>query len=206
MDFLLLSGQTGVCSGEDYACFYEGDIYYAERPYEAPDGGNEVTGGFRRATMRILLGYDRIFGGNIGAGVRLGYAFGGGPKAPSVDGRPEGNPFLPFHAEGRLTYYFGKGVLSRKGLRPYVHLSGGLAQVDASVLVKLYPTREDYVAGRTRSLHAWKKAGTSFVGIGGGLMFAFAPKHGVFLDARFMQLFAESGTALSPQIGYSVGF
>jgi hypothetical protein len=206
MDLLVLSSAKGVCSGEDYACFFEDDTYYDQRPYEASDGGNEVKGGFRRATTRFLLGYDRILGGNIGVGVRLGYAFGGGPKTPSVNGGPEGKAFLPFHAELRLTYYFGKGVLSRKGLRPYAHLSGGVAQIDTSVLVEVYPTREDYVADRTTSLHAWKKAGTSFVGIGGGLMYALTPKQGVFLDARFMRLFSESGTALSPQVGYMVGF
>ena len=178
MDLLLLSGATGVCSGTEYSCFYEDDTYYELVPYEG--GGNEVKGGFRRATSRLLIGYDRIFGGNIAVGVRLGYAFGGGPKVPAVGDQPEGKAFLPIHAEGRVTYYFGKGVLARKGLRPFVHLSGGVAQVDADVLVKVYATREAYDAGDITSLHAWKKAGTSFVGIGGGLMYAFAPKHGLY--------------------------
>jgi len=124
---------------------------------------------------------------------------------PAVGDQPEGKAFLPIHAEGRVTYYFGKGALSRSGLRPFVHLSGGVAQVDADVLVKVYANREAFDRGDVTSLHAWKKSGTSFVALGGGLMFAFTPKQGVYLDARFMQLFPESGSVFSPQLGYSVG-
>jgi hypothetical protein len=195
LDLMWFSGSTGVCVTDQYACFFEDDSFYADTPDDL--AGGEIEAGFRRGTTRLLVGYDRVLGGNLALGARVGYAFGGAPQAPG------GNAFLPLHFEGRVTYYFGKGVLSRKGLRPFAHLSGGIAQIDSSVLVKLYLTDQD---PEPNSLHAWKRAGTSFAALGGGLMYAFNPKHGLFLDVRVIQLFGESGTALSPQLGYSVGF
>ena len=202
-DFLLLSHSSGACSAEEYACFYEGDEFYAGTPYEG--GGNEVKGGFSPATTRIIVGYDRVLGSNLALGARFGYARGGGPQAP------EGKKFFPFHIEGRVTYYFGSSPLSRKGLRPYAFLGGGMAEVDTSVLVKVYESegpdgRAAFDRGDVTSLHAWKKTGTSFAALGGGVMFAFSPKHGLYLDARVMQMFGESGTAISPQLGYQGGF
>jgi hypothetical protein len=196
LDFLWFSGSTGVCTHGEYACFFEDDSYYEETPDDTR-GGNEIKAGFHRGTIRILAGYDRVFGSNLALGARFGYAFGGGPQAPG------GNAFFPWHIEGRITYFFGKGVLARKGLRPFAHLSGGVAQIDSSVLVKLYLTD---TSTRTDSLHAWKRSGTSFAALGGGLMYALGPKHGPYADVRLIQLFGESGTALSPQIGYAAGF
>src|SRR6185503_8687180 len=130
------------CSGgNEYACFYENPTrYYADIPYDR--SGNEVAGGMNAATTRILVGYDRVFGGNFEVGARVGYAFGGGPKAP------EGNGFFPFHAEARVAYVFGSDPFSRKGIRPYVNVSGGLAQVDAKLVVPVYRSAQDYTADK----------------------------------------------------------
>jgi hypothetical protein len=38
------------------------------------------------------------------------------------------------------------------------------------------------------------------------VMYAITPKSGPFLDVRVMQMLGVSGTALSPLIGYAVGF
>lgn len=199
-DILFLSSSKGACSGgNEYSCFYgDSGRYYGDIPYDK--SGNEIAGGARLATTRLLAGYDRIFGGNIGIGVRLGFAFAGGPKAPS------GNAFFPLHAEARVTYTFGTEPLARKGIRPYVHLSGGLAEIDGHVSVPAYADAAAYAKDDRLGLTAWKKTGTAFVGLGGGVMYAITPKSGPFLDVRLMQMLGVSGTAISPLLGYGVGF
>jgi hypothetical protein len=84
-------------------------------------------------------------------GLRLGYAFGGGPPAgqePATSPPGAGNnlnlypdrtkgkggtPFLPVHAEVRGSFWFLP--LNAKFLRAYVAIGGGMAQVDARVSV-----------------------------------------------------------------------
>jgi len=199
-DVLFLQSDTAACTGDNsYTCFQEdSDEFYAEIPFDG--GGNEISGGPARATLRVMAGYDRIIGSNLGVGVRLGYAFGGGPKAP------DGEKFLPFHAEGRVTYFFGTRPLARKGLRPFVHLSGGLAQVDAKVAVIAYQDEAAFQTDNQLKLDAWRKSGTSFIGIGGGLMYAITPATGPYLDVRGMQMLGVTGTSISPQLGYALGF
>jgi hypothetical protein len=101
---------------------------------------------------------------------------------------------------------FGDRPLAASGLRGYVHLSGGVAQVDAEVPVKVYITPDDFAARHATTVAAWRKSGTGFVGLGGGLMYAISPNMGPFLDVRVIQLFALSGTAISPTLGFAVGF
>jgi hypothetical protein len=198
LDVLFHSSTTGVCSGgTEYSCFYSDDSYYALVPV---GDGNEVQGGPAIATMRFLLGFERIFGENLGVGIKVGYAIGGGPKAP------DGKGFFPIHAEARLSYYFGNQPFRRKGLRPFLHVGGGIAQVDGKVVVSLFPTPEDLAADSPKKLNAWRKTGVGFAGLGGGLMYAIKPNHGPYLDVTFMQMFGESGTVLAPQAGYAVGF
>jgi hypothetical protein len=199
-DILFLASSKGACSGgNEYSCFFgDSDRYYGDLPYDK--AGNEIAGGARLATTRLLAGYDRVLGANIGVGIRLGFAFGGGPKAPS------GNAFFPLHAEARVTYTFGTTPFARKGVRPYVHLSGGLAEIDGHVSVPAYADAAAYAKDQRLGLTAWKKTGTAFVGLGGGVMYAITPTSGPFLDVRLMQMLGVSGTALSPLVGYAVGF
>lgn len=197
-DILLLSSSATACSGgSEYACFYENPTtYYGDEP--PPGSGNEIAGGVGRGTMRILVGYDRALGSNIGVGARVGYAFGGGPQAPN------GAAFFPFHGEVRATYYFGSSPLSKKGIRPYVHISGGVAQVDARVTVPIFtdPQHPD----RLSQLAAWRKAGTGFVGAGVALMYALTANSGPYVDVQVLQMLGVSGTSISPQLGYGLGF
>jgi hypothetical protein len=199
-DILFLSSSKAACSGgNDYTCFYgDTDRYYGDIPFEK--SGNEITGGAKLATLRILAGYDRMFGGNIAVGARLGYAFGGGPKAP------KGNSFFPFHLEARVTYHFGTEPLRQKGLRPYVHLSAGVAEVDGKVAVPVYVDAVAYAKDDRLKLTAWKKTGTAFAALGGGVMYAITPTSGPYLDVRLMQMLGVSGTVISPLIGYAIGF
>lgn len=198
-DILFLPSATQVCTNDaEYYCFYANpDSYYNGQPY--PQGGNEVAGGANFATTRFLLGYDRVIGSMWTLGLRLGYAIRGGPQAP------DGKAFLPIHAEGRVTMYFTKDALAKPGFRPYVHLAGGLAEVDGRVLVTVYQTQADYTADKRTTLNAWRKTGTTFAALGGGAMYALTPTSGPYLDVRVMQLFGVSGTSISPQVGYAFG-
>jgi hypothetical protein len=142
---LAFIGGSDVCVGsvqknESFACFYAGteDPYNTvydpagqERNYRRgePFPGAGIATGAALATTRALLSYDFALTPNIAVGTRLGFAFNGGPPAGTTK-------FLPIHAEARGTYYFLG--LDRTGFRPYVALSGGLAQVDAKVQIKVY--------------------------------------------------------------------
>jgi hypothetical protein len=149
VDIAFIGGSNVCGSGGGYECYAEGsrDLPYTGPPY--PVSG--IATGAALATQRIMLSYDRAFTANFMAGVRVGYAFGGGPPAitdnkgdvdPSNDTRIS---FLPVHAELRLSYWFGHGALGRKGPRPYVFLGGGMAQVDAKVPVTVYDCAKPYI-------------------------------------------------------------
>jgi hypothetical protein len=145
-DFAYLSGSNVCGSPSDYNCYFSGGTPYTTsgaRQNGAPAvkySGN-INGGFATGTIRLLASFERILVGNLGGELRLGFAFNGGPKTP------QGQAFLPVHAEVRGKYWFGKNVFSKKGLRPYVHLGGGLAQVD----VKLPTTVVDCWNAQTRT-------------------------------------------------------
>ncbi|MDC0745479.1 hypothetical protein [Polyangium mundeleinium] len=197
-DFLGLSGTTGTCSGgNEYTCF-SGDDYYEAIPYDK--SGGELAGGLAAATTRIFVGYERVFGRNITAGLRAGFVFRGGPQAPG------GAAFVPIHAEARAAYWFGADPFASAGFRPFLTLGGGLAQVDASVKVTVYNTEQDFLADKRLVLDAWKKSGLVFIAAGGGAMYAIRPNTGPLAEVRLIQLFGASGTALSATFGYSHGF
>ena len=152
--------------------------------------------------MRILASYERLLTGNIGLEARVGFAFNGGPKAP------KGAAFLPLHLEGRGKYWFVKNGFSKRGIRPYVFLGGGLAQVDTRLTVTVYEL--NHIDPKTGKLgqpkvDAYQKLGQSFIGFGGGAMYAFTPKHGLVLNLNFMYMLGSSGPVLEPSLGYELG-
>jgi len=197
-DFLGLGAATNACSGgTEYVCF-DGEDYYEAVPYDK--SGGEIASGLSAATTRILIGYDRMFGGNFGVGARLGFAFGGGPQAP------DGAAFVPVHAELRVAYWFGKNPMESAGFRPFLAIGGGLAQMDASVRAIVYDTQADFIADKRHELDAWKKSGLVFFSAGGGAMYAIKPNTGPLLELKYMQLFGASGSALGATIGYAHGF
>ncbi len=158
---LPIIGGEDVCSLESqtdggWNCFYAtppqgsaGDsVQYPYNPY--PGAGGKVNTGMALATMRALLSFDYALLDQLTLGARAGLAFNGGPKAAGGAG------FLPVHAEGRVSYWFAP--LNRTGFRPYVHLGGGLGQVDAKVRVKiadcnagLYNTTNSYAECRAQA-------------------------------------------------------
>lgn len=241
LDIAVIGGSE-VCSftarAEDgFACYVEGD---ETRPYNGdPYPGTGIASGTVLATKRALLSFDYAFTPNITVGARVGYAFGGGPPAGKYK-TPEtaeemaepglgfeespGTSFLPFHAEGRLTYWFGRGALSKKGLRPYIHAGGGLAQVDAKVPVTLRDcTSWDAIRPGTYdqcvvadenfdqtemdqySVDAWKKMGQGFGMLGGGIVWAFTPRIGAQLNVNLMYMLPTSGPVIQPSLGLTYG-
>jgi hypothetical protein len=144
-----------------------------------------------------MASYERLFTGNWGAEARVGFAFNGGPKGAT------GPAFLPLHLEVRGKYWFGRDVFTRKGLRPYVALGGGVAQVDAKLAVTIFDPALPRGA-QTPQLDAYRKLGQAFIGGGGGAMYAFGVNHGLVLNLNFMVMLPAAGFVLEPSIGYQL--
>ncbi|MEI9940063.1 MAG: hypothetical protein WDO69_22815 [Pseudomonadota bacterium] len=201
-DFLLYSAQDQVCGSNaagshaaaNYSCFQNG-APFGDSPGEdiAAGPGNHVSGGLGRATSRLLIGFDRLLTANLSLGLRLGYAFGGRPAGESK--------FWPLHAEIRGDYWFGAAPFESSRLRPYLSLSGGLAEVDGKVSVEYYDP-----SGKKGTLDAWRKTGKGFAGLGFGVMVPFAGDNGIVPELRARQMFGASGTVFDLSIGYARGF
>lgn len=197
---LLSYGQTNdVCSGAaQYQCFLQGRSFGGSVYRGA---GNQLHGGVGLATKRVLLGYDRLLGENITLGLKLGFAFDGSPKTTNGTGAA----FLPFHAEARLNYWFGDGPFAHAGLRPYLGLAVGLAELDGHVTVEYYVDRAGYLANDKGKVDAWRKTGDALVGVHAGLAYAFSKQHQLFLELRLLQMLGKSALGGALHAGYAFG-
>ncbi|MBK9001580.1 MAG: hypothetical protein IPM35_38155 [Myxococcales bacterium] len=225
---LALAGGTAVCSRDSqlnngYACFYK-DTEDQYRFEPQPRYANDISTGLAPATARVLVSFDQMVGSGFSVGVRAGYAFGGGPPS----GKDRDVKFLPFHAEGRLSYWIGGGTGT---IRPYVGVGGGAAQVDAKLPVTVgdcagvpggapsqpgasfaqdaayYDScKKRQVAAAPLELDVYKKLGKGFVGVHGGAVFAVTPDSGVKVELGVMQTMPTSGQVIEPSLGYVVGF
>jgi hypothetical protein len=197
-----LSGKNVCSRGSEFNCFYGNGAPYTGTPLR--NAGGNLNGGAAPGTLRLLASYERLLTGNIGLEARVGFAFNGGPK--SVDGKS----FLPLHVEARGKYWFMKNGFSKRGIRPYVGLGGGIAQVDTRLTVTVFeqgPVNPQTMRPTTRQfkIDAYRKLGQAFVGLGGGAMYAFSPKHGIVLNLNFMYMLGSSGPVLEPSLGYELG-
>lgn len=217
---IAIMGGTNVCGldareNQGYACYDAGssDVPYNAEPY--PGAG--IATGTVVATRRLLLSFDRAFTPNITLGLRAGFAFSGGPPAGKVVGGAEGTKFLPFHGELRLAYWFGKNALGKKGIRPYVHVGGGMAQVDGKVKVTVRDCSSaanpaacqagtDASGAPAKDLDAWRKMGQGFITAGGGVAYAFKENIQAQLNLNFMFMLPTSGVVLQPSLGIGYGF
>lgn len=219
-DMAFISGEE-VCSAdsqknEGFACFYSGkEEQYAFDPQ--PGKANKISGGLAFGTIRAMLDANYFLTPNISLGGRLGFAFNGGPK-------PEGgNAFLPLHAEARLSYWIGDS--SNLGFRPFVHVGGGVAQVDAKLKVTILDCNtvnggalpgdaayeacargEPTSAPRQNQLDAYKKLGQGFGALGGGAVYAMSDSLGLLLDINIMFMLPSSGQVIEPSLGVVKGF
>ena len=142
----------------------------------------------------------RTLGTHIELGARVGWAFNGGPKVP------DGKAFFPAHVEARISYWFGKNPFSSTSIRPYAILGGGLAQYDSKVKVQVYEHNPDNPRQIDQyELVAWKKAGTSFVQGGFGILYPFDFKSGIIAEVKLMQAFSATALGANFQLGYQMG-
>ena len=163
-----------------------------------------------RGTTRVAIHVEHAIFGDFTAGGRVGFAFGGGPT-PS-----KGPPFLPLHLEARIAYWIGPKLSPSTGVRGFVTLVGGLAQVDASREIAITECRAGDGSGcraiehvqpggpnpDRQTLAAYKKAGMGFMGLGVGFYGSFVRGSGVVLEVKATQLFPSYGFAISPSISY----
>jgi len=209
-DFAWVSGKN-VCMLESqrdngYSCFRTAASGKLEQYYGEPviDEADAVAPRFRIRTGRVLLGIDHALFDNFSVGARAGFAFGGGPK-----GENDARGFLPLHLEGRLAYWFGHEPFAKTGVRPYVFVGGGLAQVDVRTRVTVVESdRPSYQPDNPpeQILVVWKKMGQGFAGLGAGLIYNLTESGGIVAEVKGMFMFPSSGQVLEPSVGYALGF
>jgi hypothetical protein len=198
-DLLSYKQTNGVCAGAaQYQCFLQGQSF-AGTIYTG--AGDQLKGGVGFATKRVLFGYERVLGDNLTLGARLGFAFGGSPKATNGTG----TSFLPFHAEARASYWFGEAPFARDGLRGYAGLAAGLGEVDGHVTVEYYVDQAGYQANAKGKLDAWRKTGNVLVGLHGGVAYAFTKQQQLFLELRLLQLLGATALGGAINVGYGFG-
>jgi hypothetical protein len=190
-----------------YSCFRASGSQYHGTPIAGAD--DYVSSGIAVATTRLHLGIDRVLVGGLVLGARFGVVLRGGGPRPDGDGA---HAFLPIHAEGRLAYWFGKDVFATSGFRSFLFAAGGLAQIDTRYQVwvhenlKVRPPAGQLDNPANQQLDAYRRMGQGFAGGGAGLMYAFTPGSGLFVDVKAMALFPTMGFALAPEAGFAVGF
>jgi hypothetical protein len=198
-DVLFAPSVVDTCAGgTGYTCFDAHGTYYGGQPLAGAD--DAVSGGPAMATMRILVGYDRVLGERVMLGGRLGYAFNGGPQ------RPTASSFLPVHAEARGSYWFGHEPLRHSGFRFFALLAVGVAEVDAGVQVDVYASAQAYQMGQSQNYVAWKKTGLGFASEGLGAMYALTSSTGIVLEVKALEMFPTVGLGAGAQLGYAIGF
>ncbi|HEX2881701.1 MAG TPA: tetratricopeptide repeat protein [Polyangiaceae bacterium] len=231
-DMLLMPSTDGAClsnASVPYECYYGdgrqrivGANYDNQTRFADPGGidpstgklvgAGNVGGGFALATMRALVGFDRVFLKNFTAGVRVGFAFNGGPTTDQTQGNKS---FMPIHAELGVGYYFIPDTFARTGFRPFIRLGGGIAQVHAKLTSPILDMRvADQVNppppvpanGANPTIEIWKKSGMFFGSVSLGTMLAIGRNHGPTLELKGLILFPDSGMGVAGQLGYSVGF
>jgi hypothetical protein len=194
-----LSADRGVCGTQatntaQYNCLEEnGDYQYSGTPDDR--AGNAITGGFKPGPTRLLIGLDYLLGSNFSMGARLGYGINVSAPADGV------------HAEARFVGWFGSAPFKQKGIRPYLGGVVGYSNLETKLNV---PVAESAAtvgtnAGRPsfQTLQVWRTSGPIFAGIVGGIMIPTGSAGGVLIELKFQQFFPNSGTALSPSVGYA---
>ncbi|HYO95070.1 MAG TPA: hypothetical protein VER33_11190 [Polyangiaceae bacterium] len=211
VDTTLVSEAVDVCGSrsddsDDYACFRGGSAF--DGTLNGGNSGN-VSSGFRLATMRAMVSFDRWLFGRLALGARVGFAFGGAPKE-----------FSPVHIEARATYGLRPNILYKR-LRPYVGVALGLAQVDTKSKVTVVECLSADFAERTacaeapqisrtqldngtagvRSLDAYRAGSSLFFGPTLGVMYVFSNHAALSLNVNVM--FPD--LVLQPSLGFMTG-
>lgn len=188
--------QTAQSSGQ-LGCYYDKGVPYQGTPLV--DGEtNLISGGVGLGSARALLGYDRVVGSNMTVGIRAGFAFLGSPT------HSNGDTFFPFHAAARFAYFFARDPFSKKGVRPYAYVTGGTAQT-VGLVPNALRERSNTGAVTATTVNTYQRSGNYFAGGGIGVQYAISRAAAMVLDVGAWQMFPESTTVLSPQLGFAYG-
>jgi len=202
-DFSFIGTQADVCGNPDtlaakqYACIDKENYSYNGVPVaSAPGTGNAINGGVDPATTRFLAGVELLIGDNVTLGARLGYVYG----------TAAGRSLSLFHGEGRVAFWFGKEPFSRRRVRPFLVVAGGLAEVDNKFAVPVIESDLPKGVYPTQTLTVWRQSGSGFAGGGAGIMIPTGGiGQGVTAEVKVVALFPDSGVAMAPSIGYALG-
>lgn len=219
-DVAFVSGDD-VCTKDTQAndhtfCVRQNGTHYVGTP--TVGNADNINLGAVLSTLRITLGYDRLIGQRITVGARLGFAFNG-----AQDG---GASFLPVHAEARLAVWPGADPFAGTGVRPFLFLAAGLAQIDSRVDVEILedgkacaaktpsdssskctqPSKDGVLEPRKQTVSAYKQAGLAFAAAGVGVQ--IAPTAGVafHLALRGGITFPSVVPVITPEAGFALGF
>ncbi len=198
LDMAVMSGGEGICGtatadSKRYDCYY-GGTEYTDKPF--PLYAGTTSSGFRLATVRVLLSYERWFN-KFALGARLGYAFRGSPK-----------DFSPLHVELRGLYLLRNESLNKR-FRPYLGLALGYAQVDVGAKTRIYDCDNDDacttapqpMGGSQYVVDAWHHGRPIFFGPTLGFLYALANDSALSLNLNV--LLPEVAVQLSA--GYAFG-
>jgi hypothetical protein len=202
-DLMIFPAGAGICSGNNaYRCFFAGGREYFGRPDSGPNDGNAISStGFAPATTRVLAGFDYLIKPWLSLGARAGWAFNGAPSG-----------FKPFHVEARGAWWILKRS-AKPGFRPYVVLSGGVAEVDGRLSVNIKQSALQACADPTgkcpafksSAVDAWRAGGLAFVSLGVGAMYQFRPRWGVYVELKMAEMFPTTSLTGAAQLGASMG-
>ena len=198
-DLVFHSKTAEACSaGSRYECFDATGQRKILVPGEYNTGGNQISGsGALPGTLRILVGYERVVHPHVTVGVKVGSVISGKARRMDTD-----SAFLFFHGEARAALWIGKDVFSKPGVRPYLFISGGIAEAAGKILVDFSVPGDP----NTYKLDAWKRSGHTFLGPGLGVMAAFSKNNGPLAELRYMQFMSPNVPVLAFQLGYAFGF
>jgi hypothetical protein len=202
-DFSFIGSQADVCGTEEtfeanqYDCLDAQGYLYSGMPVESrPGTGNAIQGGIHPATTRFMAGVEVLVGDNVTVGARLGY----------VRGTSATSSLAAFHGEARVAFWFGRDPFSRRSVRPFLVVAGGLAEIADKFSVPIIETDATKPSYPTEKLTVWRQSGAAFAGGGFGIMIPTGgPGQGITAEMKLVALFPDSGIAMAPSIGYALG-
>jgi hypothetical protein len=187
---------TRICANEGwnsgFRCYEDRETLITNDPDEQPDFSSNIKRTPIYSSTRVLFSYERVLWDHVSAAIRLGYAFGGGPK-----------DYLRLHGELYGSYWFVS--FEEKGLRPYVSAGGGVGHVDAKVDVTNRVNEGD-PPSQDVNYEAYKRMGKVFLKLGAGAVFDLWSSFGLQFNLNGMLMLPATGFVLEPSVGTVLGF
>lgn len=198
-DIYFHSSTKWVCNHTQYRCWDAAHVPHDYTSEPTDPNSNQIPGAkIKLATLRVLVGYERLLSKKFSVGLKLGMVVSG--KAPRVLGDPA---VVSVHGEARAAYYLGENPFDPSNkLRPYAVGMVGIAEVSSNVGVNITLTEQ----ATSQTVLAWKRSGKFFLGAGFGATYMLGRNHGPYAEARLQALFGNFSVAPAIQVGYTYGF